>query len=92
MLSHTTAPERRGRQYQEQGENCLMRTLIICSLYPITGTESRRGISSSQGCEMAVFWDAEQCDGLVEIYRRFKCGYSLHHRHNDEGSKQFPQD
>jgi hypothetical protein len=35
---------------------------------------------------MTVFWDVEPCS-LLEIDRRFRGAYCLHHQSDDEGSK-----
>jgi hypothetical protein len=36
--------------------------------------------------KMAVFWVVAPCS-LVEVYQRFTGPYCLHHRPDDEGSK-----
>jgi hypothetical protein len=37
--------------------------------------------------KMAVFWDVAPCS-LVEVYRRFRGAYCLHHQGGDGKSKQ----
>jgi hypothetical protein len=36
--------------------------------------------------KMTVFWDVVPCS-LVQVYRRFRCVYWLHHHPDDGGSK-----
>jgi hypothetical protein len=46
----------------------------------------RLKVLTAANMKMIVFWDTAPCS-LVEIDRRFRDAYCLHHRPDDEGNK-----